>query len=188
MDKTNVCTALCVAFVLAACGGGGAQIGGTVSGLASGATVTLQDNGSDTLDVTANGAFTFATDIDGNGNYDVTILTQPAGQSCTVTNGQGLVDATADPVSNVIVSCVTTASVAGVVSGLAPGTSVTLSDGTQVLSVAANGAFAFPGLLANGTAYAVTIATQPAGGSCVIANGTGIVSGATPIPVQVSCS
>ena len=51
MDKTFTRTALCTALVLAGCGGGGAQIGGTVSGLASGAKVTLQNNGSDTLTV-----------------------------------------------------------------------------------------------------------------------------------------
>jgi hypothetical protein len=78
--------------------------------------------------------------------------------------------------------------VVGVVSGLAPGKTMTLSDGAQTLPVAANGAFAFPGILAAGTAYAVTIATQPAGESCVVANGTGVVSGATPIPVEVTCS
>jgi hypothetical protein len=187
MDKSLTCTALCIAFVLAGCGGG-AQIGGTVSGLASGATVTLQDNGSDSLTVSANGSFTFLTNIDGDATYDVTILTQPVGQSCTVTNGQGSVDSTADPVSTVTVSCVVTSSVTGVVSGLAPGTAVILSNGAQVLPVATNGAFAFPGLPATGTAYAVTIASQPAGETCTIASGTGIVSGATPVPVQVTCS
>jgi hypothetical protein len=188
MDKTSIRTALCTALVLAGCGGGGAQIGGTVSGLASGATVTLQDNGSETLAVAANGSFTFATGIDGGGSYDVTILTQPAGQSCTVNNGEGSVDTAADPISNVVVSCADTASVSGVVSGLAPGTAVTLSNGTQVLPVAANGAFAFPGLLAPGTTYAVTIVTQPVGQSCTLVNGTGTVSGTTPIPVEVKCS
>ena len=105
-----------------------------------------------------------------------------------MTNGAGSVDTAADPVSNITVSCASTASVSGVVSGLAPGTAVTLSDGAQVLPVAANGAFAFPGLLAPGTAYAVTVATQPAGQSCTIANGTGTVSATTPIPVEVTCS
>jgi hypothetical protein len=105
-----------------------------------------------------------------------------------VTNGEGSVDEMADSVGNVAVSCVATASVLGVVSGLAPGATVTLSDGAQVLSVTVNGAFAFPGLLAPGTAYAVTITTQPAGQACVIADGTGFVSGAPPIPVEVTCS
>ena len=190
MDKTFACTALCTALVLAGCGGGGAQIGGTVSGLANGVTVTLQDNGGDTLAIGANGSFVFPTGIDGSGIYDVTVLTQPVGQSCTVTNGEGSVDTAADPVSNVAVACVATASVSGVVSGLSPGTTVTLTDGTQLLSVAANGPFAFPGLMAPGAAYAVTIATQPAGETCTVASGTGTgtVSGTTSTPVEVTCS
>jgi hypothetical protein len=190
MDKTFTRTALCTAFVLAGCGGGGAQVGGTVSGLASDTTVTLQDNGSDSLAVSANGSFAFATDVDGGGAYNVTILTQPVGQTCTVTGGVGSVDAAADPVSTVTVACVGTASVSGVVSGLAPGTAVTLSDGTAVLSVAANGPFAFAGILAPGAAYAVSVTTQPAGQTCAIVNetGTATAAGTTPIPVQVTCS
>jgi hypothetical protein len=187
MDKTFG-SALCVAFLLAGCGGGGAQIGGTVSGLASGTMLTLQDNGSDSLAIAANGSFTFPAELGSGGVYDVTVAAQPAGQSCTVTNAEGSVDETADPVNNVAVSCVATASVLGVVSGLALGATVTLSDGAQMLTVAANGAFAFPGLLAAGTAYAVTITAQPAGESCVVTNGTGIVSGSAPTPVQVTCS
>jgi len=187
MNKTLTGIAFCVAAALTACGGGGATIGGTVSGLANGATVTLQDNGTDTVTVAANGAFTFAADVAGGGTYAVVILTQPAGQSCAVANGAGAVDATADPVSNVAVSCVTNVSVAGVVSGLTPGTAVTLSEGGQDLPVAVNGAFAFPGLLPTGTAYTVTIKTQPIGETCTVANGTGI-SAATPTPVVVTCS
>jgi hypothetical protein len=188
MDRTSRCTALGIALVLAGCGGGNAQIGGTVSGLASGAMLTLQDSDGDTLAIAANGSFTFATELGADSAYDVTVVAQPLGESCTVTNGEGSVDEMADSVSNVAVSCVATASVLGVVSGLAPGATVTLSDGAQVLSVTVNGAFAFPGLLAPGTAYAVTITTQPAGQACVIADGTGFVSGAPPIPVEVTCS
>ena len=40
---------------LAACGGGLATIGGTVSGLDAGGSVVLQDNGTDNLTVTTNG-------------------------------------------------------------------------------------------------------------------------------------
>jgi len=187
VNKTLPSLALCTAAVLTACGGGGASIGGTISGLTSGATVTLQDNGSDTRTVSADGPFTFATELDADVAFDVTVLTQPAGESCTVAGGEGTVDASADPVS-VAVSCVVSASVSGVVSGLAPGTAVTLSNGAQLLPVTANGAFAFPGVLAPGTAYAVTIATQPVGATCVITDGMGTVSGTTPIPVEVTCS
>jgi hypothetical protein len=49
---------------LVACGGGGqAGIGGTVSGLDAGQSVTLRNNNADTLTVTANGTFRFGTEL-----------------------------------------------------------------------------------------------------------------------------
>src|SRR5579863_2393647 len=48
-------------------------IGGTVSGLTSGASVTLLDNGGDSLKVTANGKFTFATALATGAAYNVTV-------------------------------------------------------------------------------------------------------------------
>lgn len=65
------------------------SVGGTVSGLAG--TVGLQNNGADTLAVTANGSFTFSTPIEDGGAYSVTVSAQPAGQTCSVTNGAGTV-------------------------------------------------------------------------------------------------
>jgi len=56
---------------LSSCGGGSSSppppvtytIGGTMTNLASGGSMKLQDNGGDTLTVTANGPFTFATKL-----------------------------------------------------------------------------------------------------------------------------
>lgn len=55
----------------------------------TGQKVVLYDNGGDALTVSANGAFTFATPIYYSNNYgafNVTVGTQPAAQTCTVTN------------------------------------------------------------------------------------------------------
>src|SRR5580693_1637168 len=57
--------------------GGPFTIGGSVSGLATGESVVLEDNGADKLTVNTNGAFTFATSIASGGTYAVTVLTQP---------------------------------------------------------------------------------------------------------------
>jgi Kelch motif/Galactose oxidase, central domain len=84
-------------------------IGGTVSGLAGGATLSLQNNGGDTLTVSANGIFTFATGSATGAAYAVTISAQPSGQTCAVSGGSGTVG-TAN-IGNVAVSC-TAASVA----------------------------------------------------------------------------
>jgi hypothetical protein len=110
---------LCLA--LAACGGGGGggngnpppsppppppvtyTIGGTVSGLAG--TVVLQNNAANNLSISTNGAFAFATAVTTGMAYAVTVLTQPAGQTCTASNASGSVAAA--NVTAVTVSCVT---------------------------------------------------------------------------------
>ena len=78
-------------------------IGGQLSGLESGATVTLQNNGGDDLTLTANGNFTFSTAIANGAAYHVTVLTSPAEHGCTVTNGEGTIHA-AD-VADVAIVC-----------------------------------------------------------------------------------
>jgi len=78
-------------------------VGGTVSGLSSGASVVLLDNGSDAMTVNSNGAFTFATALASGTNYQVTVGTQPTGEVCIVSNG-GPATISAD-VTNVAVKC-----------------------------------------------------------------------------------
>ena len=91
-------------------------VGGTVSGLSG--TVVLQDNGADNLTVTANGPFTFATALAPGAAYAVTVKTNPAGQTCTVSNDSGTMGSA--NVTNVAVSCSAnpTFTVGGTVSGL----------------------------------------------------------------------
>lgn len=66
-------------------------VGGSVSGLAAGTSLTLQNNGGDDLAVGSNGGFTFPAALAGGAAYAVTIRTQPSGQGCTVRNGSGTV-------------------------------------------------------------------------------------------------
>src|SRR6185312_12803401 len=63
--------------------GSGFTIGGTVTGL-TGSGLVLQDNGGDSITVTANGSYTFKTTV--TGAYSVTVLSQPTAptQLCTV--------------------------------------------------------------------------------------------------------
>lgn len=77
-------------------------IGGTVTGL-TGAGLVLQNNGADDLTITTNGSFIFAVKIHNNADYNVTVLSQPDGQVCTVFNAVGTVN-DAD-VSNILVEC-----------------------------------------------------------------------------------
>jgi hypothetical protein len=83
-------------------------IGGTISGLSG--TVVLLNNGGNSLSRSSNGTFTFTTAINSGSTYNVTVGTQPSGQTCTVSNGSGT--ATAN-VTNVSVSCSSSSSTVG---------------------------------------------------------------------------
>jgi hypothetical protein len=192
MNKARAARILtCAVSVLSllACGGGTlAIIGGTVSGLGSGLNLTLQDNNATNLTLTSNGSFSFSTGIASGGTYSVTVLTQPTGQTCTVVNGSGTVDSNGDTVNIVAVTCATSSSVGGTVSGLAAGTSVTLRNGSLLLPIATNGTFAFPGTLAAGSTYDVTVATQPVGHICTVSNPSGTVVANVMATVAVTCN
>jgi 6-phosphogluconolactonase (cycloisomerase 2 family) len=193
-----------IALGLTACGGGGSSsppppssspppatqfsIGGSVTGL-TGSGLVLQDNGGDNLTIPGNGSFTFATKVNSGSAYAVTVMTQPSGQTCTVANGSGTASAN---VTNVAVSCTAVASnvtIGGTVAGLT-GTGLVLQDnGGDNLSVTTNGSFTFATALASGSAYAVTVATQPSSPAqtCTVANGTGTTGSANVTSVTVTC-
>jgi len=176
-------------MALAACGGASdATVGGTVSGLPTGNSVTLQNNGASSLTVSANGSFWFSGTLSAGSSYAVTVLTQPVGASCSVANASGTISSTGSDVSNVTVTCVSNASIAGTVTGLASGTSLVLSNGSVMLAIASNGIFAFPGVLAAGTVYNVTVSNQPVGQTCTVSNGVGTVVANTQAAIVVICS
>jgi hypothetical protein len=160
-------------------------VGGSASGLSG--TVVLQDNGGDNLTVNANGPFTFPTALAGGTAYNVTVKTNPAGQTCSVANGTGTIGSA--NVTNVAVTCanVPTYTVGGSASGLS-GTVVLQDNGGDNLSVSANGSFTFATALAGGTAYNVTVKTNPAGQTCSVANGTGTIGSANVTNVAVTCT
>jgi hypothetical protein len=79
------------------------SVGGSVSGLTS--SLKLQNNDTDDLDVNDNGDFTFETELEDGSAYDVTVFFDPPGQTCTVSNGSGVISS-AD-IDNVSVNCVT---------------------------------------------------------------------------------
>src|SRR5271169_127821 len=112
--------------------GGPFTISGTVSGLASGEAVVLQNNGKDNLTVSASGPFTFATTIASGGTYAVTVFTQPTNpaQTCSLSGTTGTGTVTAN-VTGVTVNCTTnpvSATIGGTVTGLVANTSVILQN------------------------------------------------------------
>jgi len=161
-------------------------IGGNLSGLQSG-QVTLLLNGANAQTMSANGAFKFSTSVNSGANYAVTVGTQPAEQSCSVTLGSG--SATAN-VSNVAVKCVSvTYSVGGTVTGMTAGTHVTLLDnGSNATVVSANTSFTFSSQISAGGSYAVTVGTQPTGQTCSISHGAASAVAANISNVTVVCA
>jgi hypothetical protein len=164
-------------------------IGGTVAGLA-GSGLVLQNNGGDDLAVSANGTFSFKASVDSGSPYNITALAQPTGptQFCSIANAAGT--ATSN-VTSVAVTCSTGSfSVGGTVSGLAGSGLVLRNNGGDDLSIASNGSFTFASELASGSAFAVTVSTQPSRPSqtCTVADASGTVGGGDVRTVKVSCA
>jgi hypothetical protein len=78
-------------------------VGGTVTGLAAGVHVAVTDNGSDTLNLSAAGPFTFPVTLVSGASYSVTAASQTAGVVCTVQNGSGAIAGAA--ITGVVVVC-----------------------------------------------------------------------------------
>lgn len=190
LTTTHILSAASLSLFLAGCGGGAASfgtVGGTVTGMNSGQSLTLQNNGGDDLTVTGNAPFTFATSLVELTKFTVTVLIQPVGQTCPVTRGTGVIPNDGSTANKVVVACVPN-SVGGTVTGLAPGASVTLDNGAAVqVAVGQNGAFTFPGLLAVATAYSVTVIAQPAGQTCTVDNPAGTAAAGVQGLVTVNC-
>lgn len=182
-----------VSAFLTACGGGGGAtttattytIGGAISGLAG--TVVLQNNLGDNLSLsTGASTFTFGTKIASGAAYSVTVLTQPAGQTCTASSNSGTVSGA--NITDVAVTCSgNTYTIGGNISGLA-GTVVLQNNSGNNLSVTTNGNFTFTTPVASGAGYAVTVLTQPAGRRCTVTGGgSGSNVTANVASVAVSC-
>jgi 6-phosphogluconolactonase (cycloisomerase 2 family) len=166
-------------------------VGGTIAGLTASGLV-LQDNAGDNLTVAAGAAtFTFATPVSEGAPYNVTVLTQPTLQTCTVTAG-GSGTAGATNITNVVVACVpATFSVGGTITGSLAGSGLVLQDsGGDNLTVAANSTtFTFATALPVGASYAVTVAGQPMSpaATCTVTNGSGTIATSNVTSVTINC-
>ena len=168
MNRQIVFAVVVNVTMLSACGGSDGSgmspspaltytVGGTVTGL-RGANLVLQNNGGDDIGVAADGSFTFASSVAGGDSYAVTVANQPIGpwQTCTVTNGNGVVG-TAE-VTDVAVKCTTNGyAVGGTVSGLSGSGLVLQNNGGDDLPVAADGEFRFTSPVPSGRGYDVTV-------------------------------
>lgn len=164
-------------------------ISGGISGLA-GTGLALQSNGAQSTPISDNGAFFFKTGLPNGQAYSVTIESQPVNpsQTCSIAQGSGTLNAA--NVTNVAVSCVTNAyAVWGQVSGLTGSPVVLQNNGVDELTVTGNGAVKFAGKIHSGSAYDVSIASQPTEPEliCAVTGGTGKVGNSDVTTVAVDC-
>ena len=184
-------------FLLAGCGGGSPShapsnttytLGGNASGLTSGESVTLLNNGGDALTLSANGSFSFSTGLTSGNTYDVTVQSQTPGLSCSAGNGSGTIGSS--NVTSVVVSCALIPfSVSGTVSGLSTNESVTLQNNAgDTLIVSGNGAFTFATSQTTGATYDVTVQSHTPGITCPVNNGSGTIASSNVTSIVVSCA
>jgi hypothetical protein len=160
------------------------SLGGDVSGLIG--SVTLQASNGDDLTVNANGTFAFSNGLQSGFAYAISITVQPAGQVCSISNATGTVST--EDVTNIAVNCNGASyRIGGAISGLTGSISLQ-NNGINTLIAADNGNFDFAIGLMESATYSVSVSVQPAGQTCSISNGSGIVSGADVTNVVVSCA
>jgi len=166
--------------VVVTCSSESYTVSGTVVGLYSGQSVTLQNNSGDNLTVSDNTSFSFTTKVAQGATYLVTVKTQPTAQTCTPNLNSGVVS---DNVSDVSIICsYTVYTVSGSVSGLS-GTLVLQNNYGSDQTLTSDGSFSFE--VASSAKYNVRAKTQP-NGKCVVSNGTGTTS-ADVDNVSVGC-
>ncbi|HSB96820.1 MAG TPA: hypothetical protein VLC91_10235 [Spongiibacteraceae bacterium] len=159
-------------------------VGGSISGLTG--TLVLQNNGGDAQAISTDGHFTFPTAVDSGATYAVTVQTQPAGLTCSVSNGSGTAGAV--DISDVTIVCSVNAYRIGyTVSGLS-GSVVLQNNAGDDQTINSDGTFMFAASIAHGATYAVTVLTQPAGQTCSVGNGSGVMGIANVTDVTVVCS
>ena len=166
--------------VAVACTSESYTISGTVVGMLSGQSVTLQNNSGDDLTVNSNTSFSFTTKVASGVTYLVTVLTQPTGQTCTPNLNSGVVSGNVTDVS--IICSYTVYSVSGNVNGLS-GTLVLQNNYGSDQTLTSDGSFSFR--VASSAKYNVRVKTQP-NGKCTVSNGSGTV-GADVDNVSVGC-
>jgi len=168
-------------------------VGGTVSDLL-GTGLVLQNNGGNNLSVTANGTFTFTTELASGSNYAVTVAQHPSNptQMCSVVPGTGSGPVVDQAITSVQITCSTSDfAVGGTITNLVGSGLLLQNNGGDDLRVDSGSTFQFATHIPSGAGYNVTIVGQPAAPAqaCTIAAGTesGTVTNANVSTVQISC-
>ena len=175
-----------------------ASVGGSVTGLANGSSVILQNNNSDDLTISANGPFAFSAQLSDLSSYAVTVLTDPSSpnQSCEVTGGNsgsnnGTGTIAGAPETSIVVTCITTQyTVGGTLSGLGAGRVTLQNNHSDDLTLSSNGPFSFDTSLNDLSNYSVSVLRHPTlpDQTCILTNERGTISGRKITDIIVFCN
>ena len=162
------------------------RIHGTISGLAGmGLVLTDTSTGDPATDVSvAQDATSFDFAVDNGATYAISVKANPHSpvQSCVVANGMGRV--MDEDVTNVVVVCTTLGFLLGAdVHGLVG--SLVLANAAQTLLVQSDGLHTFDPV-PPGTAYAISVVTQPLTQRCTLGMASGVMTSAD-VAVRVQC-
>lgn len=162
------------------------SVGSSISGH-TGNVVIQNNNGSNQTIASGTSTFSF-TGLANNANYAVTVLTPPAGQTCSVTNGTGAISSA--NVTNVSITCTTTPttySVGGSISGHTGNVGI-LNNGAGLQTIGTGtSTYSFTGL-ASGSNYSITISSHPAGQTCTVSNGTDFGLASNVTNANITCT
>jgi N-acetylneuraminic acid mutarotase len=113
------------------------------------------------------------------------VSTLPPGQTCSLSGATGT--ATGGTIATVLVSCTANLYRIGAsIDGLS-GSLLLQDNGSDDLTVTAAGVVQFATPVAAGSAYAISVRTQPAGQQCSVLNGTGVVDAANVTAPSLFC-
>lgn len=164
------------------------SVGGYVNGL-TGSGLKLQINGGQTLARSVDGFFLFGNPLADLTAFDVTVSEQPTGQTCSVSQGFGIVNGSG--VYSTVVQCAAQAySVSGLLSGLSGGSVTLVTSAGEFKALNTNGTFSLSQPFAQGANYIVEIFRQPTtpAQTCTVYNSTGTIAGANVTNVSVNCA
>ncbi len=165
---------------------------------------TLQNNGSDDLELYGDRGFVFSIKLKNNESYNVTILSDPPWQTCIVENGSGTIFGS--DITNIRVNCENEVeppplsySIGGTISGFIPDDlDLVLSRQTprlwEEIKITQNGDFTFKNLLEDNSMYIVSVQKDnslfyyPYPQLCEVENKQGIISGANVTDIKVICN
>lgn len=160
-------------------------LGGAITGIPSGESVTLS-SGVQNSTFSGNGSFSFPTAYASGTVYNVSVVKQPDNAYCEISNASGTLNAN---VTNVAVTChALDYTLGGQIYNLtSPITVTTTIDGvSSTQTIAQNGSLLLSRIF-SGATYSVAVSTQATDQTCQIVNNTGTVGPASISNIAIYC-